>query len=177
MLSGVRFSFVQWNTSARKVVYDENGCARGNIMRCISACGVCLALCVFSLVLLQGCAVGRDDSTGAIVLGFEAGRLVETGPQALAAAVGSFVPGAAPIVGVITGLLGIGTAAHYRAKRNGERSGWDERGREVVDTPQGPASYVAQRNNGVGSSNQDDGNLRPVSVGGHDSGDAVSVSS
>lgn len=98
--------------------------------------GLVLAAC------LSGCAVGRDESTGAIILGIEAGRLVETGPQAIAAAVGTFLPGAGPIVGTIAGLLGIGGAVHYRSKRNGERAGWDERGREVVDSPAGPIAYV-----------------------------------
>lgn len=176
-MPAARFIVLFVYTQGPDMGYDSHGCTRGGNMRAAKLLCTCSVLVFIASVFMPGCAVGRDDATGAIVLGFEAGRLVETGPQALAAAVGSFVPGAAPIVGVITGLLGIGTAAHYRAKRNGERSGWDERGREVVDTPQGPTSYVAQRNNGVGSSNQDDGNIRPVRVGGHDSGDAVSVSS
>lgn len=102
-------------------------------MRLVTLGGPALVALVF--LSLSGCAVGRDDATGAIVLGFEAGRLVETAPQALAGLAGSLIPGLGPVVGIVSGLLGIGgtaAAVHYRAKRTGERDGWDEREEDLV---------------------------------------------
>lgn len=92
-------------------------------------------LAVAFLLMLSGCAVGRDDATGAIVLGFEAGRLVETAPQALAGLAGSLIPGLGPVVSLAAGALGIGgtaAAVHYRSKRRGERDGWDEKEEDLV---------------------------------------------
>lgn len=54
-----------------------------------------------------GCAVGRNEATGSIVLGFDAGKLVETTDQAIGAlgegllgALGVAVPGAG-VIGIM----------------------------------------------------------------------------
>lgn len=68
----------------------------------------CLAL---PLLVASGCAVGRNEQTGAIILGIEAGRLTETAGQALGAAAGFLPP---PFNYIATGavsLLGLGGAA------------------------------------------------------------------
>jgi hypothetical protein len=137
--------------------YHSHGCRNGRRMDArVAWRRTCLTgLACVCLVWVSGCAVGRDESTGAIILGFEAGRLVETGPQALAAAAGALIPGAGPIIGTIAGVLGIGGAVHYRSRRNGERAGWDERGREVVDSPAGPVAVHPERHHLVHGSGSD----------------------
>ena len=60
-------------------------------------------LIVPALLLLGGCAVGRG-SMGEVVIGVDAGRLVETGDQALAAAADTILPG----LGAVLAPLGIG---------------------------------------------------------------------
>lgn len=86
-----------------------------------------LALCgtvgLLMLVWLCGCAVGRNDVDGSIVLGWKAGQLVENTNQAIAAAAnvaGGLLP---PPFGQILTLSGIGIAAHL----SGKNRGWDDR--------------------------------------------------
>lgn len=92
---------------------------------------VLLLVCPFCLLL--GCAVGRNEATGEIVLGVEAGKLVETAPQAIAGLVDLIVPGA----GTAIGAIGLAIGTHYRSKRKGERDGWDEAEESMVYQPVG----------------------------------------
>lgn len=73
-------------------------------------------------LLTGGCALGRNDLDGSVVIGFKAGQLVETTNQALAAGLG----GAGHLLGGPWGELltlgGLGFAAHAR----GRDRGWDE---------------------------------------------------
>lgn len=66
------------------------------------------ALALLAVALLTGCAVGRNEGTVAIVLGFEAGKLVETPGQALGVAA-DFLP--EPFRSLAVGALGIGGTA------------------------------------------------------------------
>jgi hypothetical protein len=84
-------------------------------------------------MLATGCAVGRTEA-GGVVLGVEAGALVETSEQALGsladaglAALGIGVPGAGAIALLARKLFRAGTdAAAAKARHEGERAGWDE---------------------------------------------------
>lgn len=95
------------------------------------------AVCWACVILLVGCAVGRNDANGDIVLGFKAGRLVETANQAIAA--GS--EGLLGMLGVAAGPAGaVGLiAAKFwkdaeaaKSKRDGENKGWDEGQRAML---------------------------------------------
>lgn len=102
-------------------------------------CGlICLALCLFvTACALQGCAVGRRDVDGAIVLGFEAGKLTETGDQILAAGGSSILSllgmGAGP-----AGAIGLVAAKFWKdaetekAKRYAESKGWEEAKKDTL---------------------------------------------
>jgi hypothetical protein len=81
-----------------------------------------IAFYAMATIMLSGCAVGRNELDGTIVLGFKAGRLVETTNQALVAGsqtLGAFLP--APW-GSLIALAGTGLAAHLA----GRNRGWDE---------------------------------------------------
>ena len=106
----------------------------------VALLGVFASLCF----LVFGCAVGRSEE-GGIVLGVEAGRLVETGEQAGAVAVET-VAQAIGLGGL--GLGGIGAVLVRNWKRASERAaiaegrhaGWDERelaaARQPIPAPQ-----------------------------------------
>lgn len=76
------------------------------------------------IMALAGCAVGRDQLSGDIVLGFKAGRLVETANQAgfAAAEAAGTLLGGGPL-GQLAG-FGLTAALGHFAGRN---RGWDER--------------------------------------------------
>ena len=88
----------------------------------------CAALAWF----LPGCAVGRNEQTGAIVIGFNAGKLVETGNQAIAGAAGAlFGPAGIAVSGGALGVVWIigklwASSAAAKSKHEGERAGWEE---------------------------------------------------
>lgn len=98
---------------------------------CLLALAVWCALAGV-MIAVTGCAVGRRESDGAIVLGFEAGKLVETGNQAIAGAAGAlFGPTGIAVSGGALGLLGIvgklwASSAAAKARNAGERAGWEE---------------------------------------------------
>lgn len=86
-----------------------------------------ILLAVFAL-LVSGCATGRGPG-GEVVIGVDAGRLVETPSEAFRAA-GDFLP--APWNYIVTGaggLLAAGAAAGRSRKR--ENDAWDEARREA----------------------------------------------
>lgn len=79
-------------------------------------------------MLLTGCAVGRNELTGEVVLGFGAGRLVETAGQAVAS-LGSLLPPPFGQLGILGGALLMG-------HQTGRNRGWDEREKAAtVQTP------------------------------------------
>jgi len=99
-----------------------------------------------SLITIGGCAIGIRKSDGAIVTGFVTDHAPE-GVGAAITAAGEILPPpwgwvATLVGGVITGA----TTAHYRAKREGERSGWDEAKQEIGAKPT-PASPVLSQSN------------------------------
>lgn len=114
---------------------------------CLTACLVWFAAWAV-ISLIAGCAVGRNELTGAIVLGFEAGRLVETANQAVATGtegvLGMLGLGAGPAgaIGVLAAKLygdkekARGDARAAEALREGEMRGWNER--EAAATVQLP---------------------------------------
>jgi len=89
-------------------------------------------LCLIGPLTMQGCAVGRRELDGAIVIGVEAGKLVETGNQAIAGAAGAlFGPTGIAVSGGALGLLGIAgklwaKSAASSAAHEAERRGWEE---------------------------------------------------
>ena len=78
---------------------------------------------------IGGCAAGRTPYGGTVV-GFEVGAINPESVSEAAAFGAQFLP--APWGGILTagasvfGLAGVGAAADARAKRKGERAGWDE---------------------------------------------------
>lgn len=81
---------------------------------------------IVAACLMSGCAVGRGDN-GDIVLGFAAGRMVETVGQAghvLAESGGTlanlFFPGSGTLVSSVLGALGVGGAGIFAAKKAGD---------------------------------------------------------
>lgn len=84
---------------------------------------------ILACLMLAGCAVGRRETDGAIVLGFEAGKLVETPGQALNVAA-DFLP--EPFRSVAVGVLGIGgTALATRRSQRARDAAWDEADRKA----------------------------------------------
>lgn len=80
-----------------------------------------LALAFLGLYATAGCAVGRRETDGAIVLGFEAGKLAET-PGQIAAAATSFLP--EPFGGlaqVALGALGVGGAVAASGRKRAQQ--------------------------------------------------------
>lgn len=107
---------------------------------------VCIVLWLVALiVVMAGCAVGRNEQTGAVVIGFNAGKLVETGNQAIAGAAGAlFGPAGVAVSGGALGLLGIvgklwASSAAAKAKHEGERAGWEEAQATFSPPPKGTA--------------------------------------
>lgn len=110
--------------------------ALGILLLVAAICGV---IAVF--LCLGACAVGRNESTGEIVIGVGAGKLVETGNQAIGAAAGAlFGPTGVAVSGGALGLLGLlgkfwRDAAAQKARREGEAHGWDEAARTYSPPP------------------------------------------
>ena len=98
------------------------------------ALGIVVAAALLSAF---GCAVGRRDTDGAIVLGFEAGKLVETGDQILAAGGQSILSllgmgaGPAGAIGLLAAKLWKDAEAE-KAKRYAEAKGWEEAKRDTL---------------------------------------------
>ena len=94
--------------------------------------------------LMLGCAVGRSQE-GGVVLGVEAGRLVETTEQAGAVAIET-VAQAVGLGGL--GLGGIGAvlvrnwkrASERAAQAEGRHTGWDERELAAAQVALGPTA-------------------------------------
>lgn len=92
------------------------------------ACGLLAILSVIALAVgiisaLGGCAVGRNELTGEVVLGIKAGRLVETTEQLMVGAaqgLGGLLP---PPFGDIA-LMGVSALVGHQS---GARKGWDEK--------------------------------------------------
>ena len=102
-------------------------------------CGlILLSLALFvTACVLQGCAVGRRDVDGAIVLGFEAGKLTETGDQILAAGGTGILSllgmgaGPAGAIGLLAAKLWK-DAETEKAKRYAESKGWEEAKKDTL---------------------------------------------
>jgi len=98
------------------------------------------------LCWLSGCAAGRNDASGEIVVGVGVGRLTESANQALTQLGDLVLPGAGGAIGIL-GAVGIGWARSYAtaraaaAQRDGERKGWDEAA--VAHSPAIPTLPVA----------------------------------
>lgn len=75
-----------------------------------------------------GCAVGRNDRTGEIVLGIKAGTLVETSEQALAAAGSAAASALPPPFGDLLNFALIGLGGHLL----GRNKGWDEKDQDDI---------------------------------------------
>ena len=80
------------------------------------------------VIAATGCAVGRNELTGEVVLGFGAGKLIETANQGLGAA-GDVLLGPLGLGGL--GLGGLAAAAWRqqgvaKAKHEGENEGWTQ---------------------------------------------------
>lgn len=116
----------------------------------------------FFLTAVPACSIApREDGQG-YVLGV--GMTGDGSGEELGQKAGSFlsilgVPGADALGGLIgggLGLLGIGTAAHYRSRRKGEREGWDEAKQDAdaakskLDAEWYEAKLDAARSRGVG---------------------------
>jgi len=86
---------------------------------------VCAVACTAYYVLLSGCAVGRGPA-GEIILGVEAGQLVETAGQAVATGLNLLVPG----LGAVGVAIGAPILAAVRANRKRRRA---DQGRERAE--------------------------------------------
>lgn len=102
--------------------------------RFIGACLVGAAVgaaATVSLCWLQGCAAGRNDATGEIVVGFGVAKLTESTNQAISQLGDLVLPGAGGAIGLL-GAVGIGWARSYAkaraatAERAAADRGWDE---------------------------------------------------
>jgi len=97
----------------------------------IAACMVLLLLLCFAFTA-GGCAVGRNDASGQIVLGFDAGRLTESVNQGVAQLGDYILPGAGAALAAV-GLPVLGWARSYAAARaataahKAADAGWDAR--------------------------------------------------
>ena len=97
-------------------------------------------LAIAALLLLGACAVGRRELDGAVVIGFEAGKLVETGNQALGALFG---PAGLVASGGAVGVAGIvgklwASAAANKAARAAEEKGWQDAAATFSAPPPNP---------------------------------------
>lgn len=108
------------------------------------------ALCWGGLILLvcglAGCAVGRNDLNGDIVVGFKLGRLVETANQAVATGTEGLL-GMLGVAAGPAGLVGLVAARFFaeakseKAMREGLDKGWESRERAAaVQLPLPPAA-------------------------------------
>jgi hypothetical protein len=114
------------------------------LRRALSAAAfIVIAGCYIApLVMLAGCAVGRNDTTGEVVLGVAAGKLVESTNQALGAltdtaltALGVGIPGAGGLVAL--------------AVRGFTKAGAEKRIRESADAAyeEGRAAALSAKGN------------------------------
>lgn len=75
-----------------------------------------------------GCAAGRNETTGGVVVGLEVARLTETTNQLITSAADAlFGPAGVAVSGGVLGFVGL--AGRWLAKSaaaKGERAGWDE---------------------------------------------------
>lgn len=137
--------------------------------RFIAACLIGAAVgaaATVSLCWLQGCAAGRNDATGEVVVGFGVAKLTESTNQAVGQLADLVLPGAGGAVGLLAA-VGVGWARSHAAARAATESrraadrSWEEAA-ATYSAPPVARPVVVAAGGGAGAGGADDNGAKAV---------------